>query len=309
MTGWRGWWQGIGTEQARRGMLVAAVSLFWPLSAGVAHAEDRWVQTHTPAELWSGAGPEAISFGKARQFSYLRLHSEQVGDRFYVYNPRSDNFAYVDAQSVGPSAAPPADYGAPPKVLEAVNLPGRAVGSGSVWRDPIDAEDAWLGSLSHNEPLMVREAVEGEDGDTWYRLEDGTYVWSGRIRLPGPTDMRRGDWIDVSLSAPTIVTAYEGGRAVYSALAITGIGGWETPPGNYVVQRRVANERMRGPGWDVSNVLFTQYFTDVGHAIHYNYWSGNFGYPGSKGCLGMNYADSLWFWNWATTGTSIIIHW
>ena len=71
----------------------------------------------------------------------------------------------------------------------------------------------------------------------------------------------------------------------------------------------MANERMRGPGWDVSNVLFTQYFTGEGHAIHYKYWSSNFGYQGSRGCLGMNYEDALWFWEWATVGTSVVIHW
>ena len=47
----------------------------------------------------------------------------------------------------------------------------------------------------------------------------------------------------------------------------------------------------------------------AGHAIHYNYWSNNWGYAGSHGCLGMNYDDSLWFWNWATIGTPIVIHW
>ena len=40
-----------------------------------------------------------------------------------------------------------------------------------------------------------------------------------------------------------------------------------------------------------------------------NYWSSNWGYAGSRGCLGMNYDDSLWFWNWATIGTPIVIHW
>ena len=128
------------------------------------------------------------------------------------------------------------------------------------------------------------------------------------MRLPDSAAPRAGRWIDVSLAPPAIVTAYEAGKPIYSALALTGIGGWETPPGSYFIQRRVANERMRGPGWDVSNVLFTQYFTGAGHAIHYNYWSSNFGYAGSRGCLGMNYDDSLWFWNWATIGTPIRIH-
>lgn len=116
-------------------------------------------------------------------------------------------------------------------------------------------------------------------------------------------------WIDVRLSEPTRVTAFEGDTPVYRASAVKGTRGWETPIGTYYIQRRVANERMVGPGWDVSDVLFTQYFTEVSHALHYNWWSSDFGYAGSKGCLGMSYADSLFFWEWASIGTPIEIHW
>ena len=303
MERWRWWRQGIGLALALAALVLA------PLSAGVAHAAERWVQSHLVTELWSGPGPDAISFGKARQFSYFRLHSEQVGDRFYVYNPRSQNFAYVDARAVGPSKAPPPEYLAGPRVLERLDVPARATGTASVWREPIQDDEVWSHDVNHNGPLMVQDAVEGEDGDRWYRLTDGTYVPAEQVRVPPPVAQRPGRWIDVSLGAPTIVTAYEDGKAVYSAMAIHGTSGWETPLGTFVIQRRVANERMRGPGYDVSGVLFTQYFTGVGHAIHYNYWSSNWGYAGSHGCLGMNYEDSLWFWDWATVGTPIVIHW
>ena len=300
------WWVRLG-----RISLVVAVAAagLAPSFAGVARAEERWVQSHLVTELWSGPGPEAISFGKARQFSYFRLHSEQVGDRFYVYNPRTQNFAYVDARAVGPSTPPPPEYLARPRVLETLNVPARVIGTASVWREPIQDGDLWSHDIQHNGPLVVKDAVEGEDGERWYRLADGTFVPAEQVRLPSPVAGRPGRWIDVSLRAPTIVTAYEDGKPVFSALAITGIGGWETPVGTFVLQRRVANERMRGPGWDVSNVLFTQYFTNAGHAIHYNYWNSNWGYAGSRGCLGMNYEDSLWVWNWATIGTPIVIHW
>ena len=289
------------------GALGVTGSARW--TAGTAYAQERWVQTHRPGELWSAAGSGAISFGPVRPLSYFRLEGEPIDGRYRVYNPRTQNVAWIDASIIGPSAAPPANYLLRPRVLERLEVPARAVGSGGIWREPVDDESLRLGDLEHNQPLQIREAVEGEDGDTWYRLEDRTYVWSGRARLPDPVAPRAGRWIDASLTPPTIVTAYEGGKPIYSTLAITGIGGWETPPGSYVIQRRVANERMRGPGWDVSNVLFTQYFTGEGHAIHYNYWSSAWGYAGSRGCLGMTYDDSLWFWEWATVGTPVVIHW
>jgi lipoprotein-anchoring transpeptidase ErfK/SrfK len=80
----------------------------------------------------------------------------------------------------------------------------------------------------------------------------------------------------------------------------------------------VANETMdsstvgiprNGPGgYYLTNVLFTQYFLPTGQSIHYNWWSSNWGYPGSHGCLGLSYADAAFMWNFANIGTPVVIH-
>jgi lipoprotein-anchoring transpeptidase ErfK/SrfK len=308
---WRGWWA-VGR---RAGRLLAAVAvcacLLMPGTGGVVSAEEQWVQSHLPATLWSGPQFDAVMFGKERKFSYFRVHGPQEGGRIYVFNPRTENFAWVDAHAVGPSTPPPESYlaVARPKVLEQLDVPARAVGTASLWQEPIQDDTIWVKDVWHNAPLHVEAAVKGGGDEPWYRLSDGTYVQADQVRLPQPRANRRGRWIDVTLSSPTLVTAYEDGRPVFTALAIRGIGGWETPVGTFVIQSRVANERMRGPGWDVSNVLFTQYFTGSGHSFHYNYWSSNWGYAGSHGCLGMTYDDSLWLWHWAGIGTPVVIHW
>ena len=298
----------------RIGLVIAvAMMALAPLLGGVASAEEQaggtWLQTFQPAELWSSTRADAISFGKVRPFTYLQIHGEAENGRFYVFNPKTNGMAYVDAKLVGPSTAPPEKYLKGPRVIDEVNMPARAAGTASIWREPVEDAQGWVQDATHNDILVVQDRVEGEDGTPWYRLADGTYVQEDQVRVPPAVEAGRGHWIDVSLLAPTIVTAYEDGQAVYSALAIHGTAGWETPLGTFVMERRVANERMRGPGYDVSGVLFTQYFTGAGHSIHYNYWSSNWGYAGSHGCLGMTYDDSLWFWNWATIGTPIVIHW
>ena len=61
-------------------------------------------------------------------------------------------------------------------------------------------------------------------------------------------------------------------------------------------------------GYYLRNVLYTQYFTDDGAALHENSWSTNFGHPGTHGCLGVNLADAQWFWDWAGIGTVLNIH-
>jgi hypothetical protein len=307
---WRGWCA-AGRRLSRLAAAgFATACLLLPGAAGVARAEEQWLQAHLPATLWSGPQDDAVEFATERKFSYFRVHGPQERGRIYVFNPRTENFAWVDASVVGPSAPPSESYLAVirPKVLETLDVPARAVGRASLWREPIQDDTVWVKDVWHNAPLQVEAAVRGDGDQPWYRLSDGSYVASDQVRVPQLVSNRKGRWIDVTLSAPTMVTAYEDGKPVFTAFAIHGIGGWETPIGTFVIQSRVANERMRGPGWDVSNVLFTQYFTGSGHSFHYNYWSSNWGYAGSHGCLGMTYDDSLWLWHWATIGTPVVIH-
>jgi lipoprotein-anchoring transpeptidase ErfK/SrfK len=125
-----------------------------------------------------------------------------------------------------------------------------------------------------------------------------------------------GRWLDVSLTIPQNITAYQGDMPVLNALVTAGTNG-TTAPGFYRIMRRVANETMdsrRAPGvhdtYLLKNVLWTQYFNFDGAAIHYNWWGppNGFGRPGSHGCLGMMYNESKFLWDWATIGTPVVIH-
>jgi hypothetical protein len=276
-----------------------------------------WVQNFDVTELWSGPNAGAVSFGWLRKFSYLRVERWE-GDRLYVFNPRSNNFAYVDGSAVGPSGPPPADYLEPLKVLASVNLPGRVVGTTGLYVEPAADDTLWERTIGHNASVFVADEVKG-DGGSWYRLDSGEFISGDHVRLPGPPAARYpGKWIDANLTEPTLVTAYEGASPIRAALAIHGVAAWTTPVGTFSIIRRVPNETMSSEGlgiprnapggYYVQNVLFTQYFTGDGASLHYNYWSGNFGFAGSHGCLGLNYDDALWFWNWADYGTPIVIH-
>jgi lipoprotein-anchoring transpeptidase ErfK/SrfK len=125
-----------------------------------------------------------------------------------------------------------------------------------------------------------------------------------------------GRWLDVSLTVPQNITAYQGDTEVMNGLVTAGANG-TTFPGFYRILRRVANETMDSrlaPGvtdtYLLKNVLWTQYFTFDGAAIHYNWWGppNGFGRPGSHGCLGMQHDESKFLWDWATVGTPIVIH-
>lgn len=120
-------------------------------------------------------------------------------------------------------------------------------------------------------------------------------------------------WVDVNLSKVT-ATFMEGDIPIRTNLVVTGSFKNFTPSGTFYVLRRVYNERMRGGTigaedyYDLSNVLFTQYFTWEGHALHYAWWRDSFGYYASHGCVNMDYDTSEFAWYFLTMGSRIYIH-
>ena len=200
-----------------------------------------------------------------------------------------------------------------------VDLPGRIVGRFNVRLAPRIAPETVVRILDNNTPVRVQAAVRDQHDEVWYQIGEGEYVHRSGVRLPRPpAEKLDGRWIDADLQTPTMVTAYENDRVVYSALAISGNGAFETPTGTFQILRRVENETMDSStigiprtspgGYFLEDVLYTQYFTDDGASLHYNWWKGTFGYPGSHGCLGLNREDAAWFWEWAAIGTPVVIH-
>ncbi len=123
-------------------------------------------------------------------------------------------------------------------------------------------------------------------------------------------------WIDIDLANQT-TTAMIGKRPIYTALATTGKDGWETPRGTFSILYRVPDETMTSVAigaeeyYVLDHVLYTQYFTDRGHALHLNYWRDEsyFGrVRSSHGCVGMRLADAKFFWDFATFGTRVTVH-
>ena len=282
--------------------------------ASSAQAGLGWVQNHHPTELWSGPDNKAVSFGTAPTFSYFRVLGQQEGSRIRVQNPLTNGVAYVTAKDVGPSGEPPEWYLAQ---KNQTSIPARIIGGANIRSTPAVIDGNIVGKAGHNESVTVIGEVKGEDGDTWYRTGQQEFVHGSLVRVPARFPGHPGKLIVAELADPCIVTAYEDGKAVFSTLSLKGTSGWVTPTGFFTILRRVQNEIMSSEGLGIprdapggyylKDVLFTQYFTNDGSAIHYNYWSSNWGYSGSHGCLGMNYDDSLWFWEWAEVGTPLVI--
>jgi len=178
--------------------------------------------------------------------------------------------------------------------------------------------------LDFGAPVTIVDWVDGEqviEGDgIWAQADDGTFVYGRDIGRsapvqppPLPSDAPRiGKWIDIHLTQQLLV-AYEGREAVRTVVITTGKPGWETPEGFFEINTRVANETMDSGSigadefYKLEDVLFTQYFTDRGHALHFAWWKtpATIGRPGSHGCVNLLLDDARFLWEWAEIGTGV----
>jgi L,D-transpeptidase-like protein len=179
------------------------------------------------------------------------------------------------------------------------------------------------GSLESGTLVTVSNWVYGPqvtaDNYTWADVGGGRYIHSSMLRhspLPAapplpPQIISSNHWADANLTLQ-ILTLYEGDTPVRMSLMNSGRPGPETEshPGTWSILRRVADETMRGDGYDIAGVLFTQYFTADAEAIHLNYWLADDerGIPRSHGCLGLDYADAAFAWRFLDIGSPVYVH-
>lgn len=150
--------------------------------------------------------------------------------------------------------------------------------------------------------------------DDWYELENGGYVYSAFIFIPKedePSPFASGEkWVEVD-RANQILHAYVDGEEVFQAPVGVGLPGMDTPLGTYNVWIKILNETMSGADYYVQNVLFTQYFTYAGHALHLDWWHSDsyFGNePTSHGCVGLQLHNAQWVWFFGFTGMKVNIY-
>jgi hypothetical protein len=181
--------------------------------------------------------------------------------------------------------------------------------------------------LEYGTQLTVPKWVAGEEvytgASAWAQIGDGKYVFSRNVGRNAPVAApplpagapSTGNWIDVHLTQQ-LMTAYTDRSVVRVSVMASGVPGWDTPEGTYQILVRVPNETMTSGAigaeyfYRLDDVLFTQYFTDVGHAIHFAWWRTpeTIGRPASHGCLNLLLDDSRFYWDWADIGTTLFIH-
>lgn len=285
-----------------------------------------WVANFADVALQIEPDGAALSVGQPEPGTPFEVLEPQLGEYLHVRDLRSDFDGWVFAGSMGPIDKPE-QLPAPSRWRGYVRTDALHVRTG-----PTTRADS-IGEIKQGTPVIVRRWVEGQevfpDDLAWGELDDNTYVYGAllkRAELPPPDPPADapadGKWLDANLSLQSLV-AYEERNPVISAVYSSGRPGWLTPAGRFSIRYRVASERMDGStvlsqdantvrraNYVVENVKWTQYFTTAGDAIHGNYWRNPelFGIPSSHGCLGMPDVDAKKFWDWATVGTPVYVH-
>ena len=126
---------------------------------------------------------------------------------------------------------------------------------------------------------------------------------SSTPRPPAVTSTGKRFVVDISEQT---LYAFEGDTLVRTTLVSTGLPATPTVIGTFYIYLRYPSQRMVGPGYDLPNVPYVQYFyKDYG--LHGTYWHNNFGQPMSHGCVNLPTPEAEWAYNWATYGTPVTV--
>jgi hypothetical protein len=118
-------------------------------------------------------------------------------------------------------------------------------------------------------------------------------------------------WIDVNLSSQYLIV-YNGNTDIAETYVSTGRPGFDTPTGTFYINSKLDSQTMEGvlggEYYNVPDVPWVMYFTDLGHALHGTYWHNNFGETMSHGCVNLPMDFAAWLYGIAEVGTPVVIH-
>ena len=169
--------------------------------------------------------------------------------------------------------------------------------------------------VAYKHEILTAYEVQGD----WYRVSGNLWVprtWNDEVYLVpedvsnyAPREYYDGEkWISIDLNRQQM-TAWEGDDVILNAAVKTGSYNWYTPAGTYRIFEKVPNERMSGPGYDLLDVGWAQYFTRSRIAIHGAYWRYKYdGRAETYGCVNTPQEQAQRLFMWSQVGTKIVTH-
>jgi lipoprotein-anchoring transpeptidase ErfK/SrfK len=105
--------------------------------------------------------------------------------------------------------------------------------------------------------------------------------------------------------------AWDGGQIQYQSPVSTGMRYTPTLKGTFSIKRKVAIQDMKGSyppyaPYFIKDVKHVMYYSGA-YAIHGAHWHNRFGSRVSHGCVNLPPTAAEWIYNWADTGTQVMI--
>jgi lipoprotein-anchoring transpeptidase ErfK/SrfK len=173
---------------------------------------------------------------------------------------------------------------------------------------------------------------------TWYRVSNlsssSLYIYGGLIALSSngggspPPPSAQGKVIVVSLSHQWLY-AYQNGKMVFNAAAMTGRPSLATPTGTYHVFAKLSPTTFYSPWppgspyyYPPTHINYALEWKAGGYFLHDSWWHSVYG-PGTNGwhydpvygwqwgthgCVAMPIGTAAWLYNWAPIGTTVQIN-
>ncbi|MDQ6604078.1 MAG: L,D-transpeptidase [Chloroflexota bacterium] len=290
-----------------------ADGLGWPLNEAITTngVTEQW---YTVGRIFQRAGsaPELAAIGKETAQSHSLLGADAFKSRAKTPGPTPADAAYVATAGHWVAngfytvwAKKKALLGDP--ISEELTESGATAQYflyGKLELDPTAnnvARITELGVIGHGPADPFGTAPEGVD-----------QIGDAPIRDIQGVTPHQGHWALVNL-AQQHLWAYDGNTLVQDLDVSTGVLGHATPTGSYTVQQRFLSQEMIGPGYDLPNVPYVQYFGNdslswqEGYSLHGTYWHHNWGRVMSHGCVNLPTDFAAWMWDWATIGTPVEI--
>jgi protein-disulfide isomerase len=133
------------------------------------------------------------------------------------------------------------------------------------------------------------------------RLFEGKEAWSEQAQA---VDIFKGYAADLALDGERFEACMDEElyadeiQADYEEGERAGVTGTPTVTGEFRIRMKVRSQTMYGPGYNLPNVEWVQYFFED-YSFHGTYWHNKFGQPMSHGCVNMTNRDAQWLFEWA----------
>ncbi|MEK7161129.1 MAG: L,D-transpeptidase family protein [Patescibacteria group bacterium] len=170
---------------------------------------------------------------------------------------------------------------------------------------PTDSDNDGLSDSEETNIYHTNPQLPDTDGDGYSDGDEVKYNYDPNNNFDDKLEKK----IVVALADQSL--SYRLGDYIVGSFKISsGLPKTPTPPGEYKILAKKPLVNYKGIDYNYKNTRWNLLFkkgSSLGFYIHGAYWHDKFGQPMSHGCINVSYQNIEPLYNWADTGTKVII--